>query len=106
MERFSEEEMVRLLAYQRLYGPITPERLDLVAARLGMDVAAPHMKKGKKPRFKDHLITWSRSAREHKSPQQLLSTIRGWQRRYDRQDAKRGRRRGRREGGGGDGHAG
>ncbi|WP_228995323.1 hypothetical protein, partial [Streptomyces sp. DH8] len=60
MSRFSEEEIIRLLAYQNLYGPAGVRRLDSLFARLGMDVAAPHMKKGRLPKLKDHLIQWSR----------------------------------------------
>ncbi|MFM9563244.1 MULTISPECIES: phage tail assembly protein T [Streptomyces] len=91
MERITEEQMVHLIAYQNLYGPITPDRLDLVAARLGMDVTAPHMKKGARPRLRDHLIQWSRNARAPRSGRELLATVRGIQAAYDRQDARRGR---------------
>lgn len=91
LDRFTEQEMIRLLAYQNLYGPITGERFDLLFARLGMDVAAPHMKKGKKPRLRDHLLQWSRRSSSRKSPEQLLSTVRGLQRRFDRASTDRRR---------------
>ncbi|MFB7031707.1 MULTISPECIES: hypothetical protein [unclassified Streptomyces] len=77
MDRFSEEEMIRLVAYQNLYGPIGPKRMDAVAARLGMDVAAPHMKKGARPRFTDHLVQWSRRARPRKTGHELLAAVKG-----------------------------
>jgi hypothetical protein len=93
LERFAEEEMIRLVAYQNLYGPITPARLDLVAARLAMDVAAPHMKKGKKPKFLDHLIQWSRKTRR-KTGEQLLDMVKGIQAAYDSEDDQPGRRAG------------
>ncbi|TQE35477.1 phage tail assembly protein T [Streptomyces ipomoeae] len=103
MARFTEEQMIHLVAYQNLYGPITPDRLDIVIARLGMDVTAPHMKKGKRPRLRDHLIQWSRQSRPQRSGRELLATIRGIQARYDRQEAagqqRRPRRRNRHEGG-------
>ncbi|WP_405930316.1 hypothetical protein [Streptomyces sp. NBC_00827] len=98
MERLTEEQMIYLVAYQNLYGPITPNRLDIVAARLGMDVAAPHMKRGKRPRLRDHLVVWNRSARPARSGRDLLAAVQGIQATYDRQertDAGR-RRRGRR----------
>jgi hypothetical protein len=82
LDRFTDRELVRLIAYQNLYGPIGPERLDLVAARLGMDVVAPHMKKGKRPKLKDHLIPWSRKAKR-KTGRQILDTIRGIQAAFD-----------------------
>ncbi|MEV4936349.1 phage tail assembly protein T [Streptomyces zaomyceticus] len=82
--------MVRLIAYQNLYGPIGPSRLDVVAARLGMDVAAPHMKKGQRPKLKDHLVQWSRNARPRKSGRELLAAVRGIQAGYDRRDRREG----------------
>ncbi|WP_030322824.1 MULTISPECIES: hypothetical protein [Streptomyces] len=81
--------MVRLIAYQNLYGPIGPSRMDLVAARLGMDVAAPHMKKGARPKLKDHLVQWSRNARPRKSGRELLAAVRGIQAGYDRRPDRR-----------------
>ncbi|PWG08782.1 hypothetical protein DF268_36035 [Streptomyces sp. V2] len=75
MEQFREEHLVHLVAYQNLYGPITPQRLDIVAARLGMDVAAPHMKKGRRPRLKDHLMVWSRAARPRRTGRELRAVL-------------------------------
>ena len=86
--RFTEEEMIRVMAHQNLYGPAGPRRFDVLFARLAMDVAAPHMKKGKKPRFKDHLIEWSRGARPRKSGRELLSAIRGIQSGFEKRDAR------------------
>ena len=86
--RFDEEEIIRLVAYQNLYGPAGPQRFDALFARLAMDVAGPHMKKGKKPKFKDHLIEWSRKARPRKSGRELLSAIRGIQAGYDKADTR------------------
>lgn len=83
LERFTDDEMVRLVAYQRLYGPITPERGDVVAARLGMDIAAGYMKKGRRPKLKDHLIQWSKKAKR-KTGRQILDIIKGIQSEYDR----------------------
>lgn len=71
--------MIRLIAYQNLYGPIGPTRFDLLFARLGMDVAAPHMKKGQRPKLKDHLIQWSRNARPRKTGRELLAAVKGIQ---------------------------
>lgn len=93
LDRFAEEEIVRLVAYQNLYGPAGPTRFDLLFARLGMDVAAPHMKKGKKPKLKDHLIEWSRKARPQRSGRELLAAVKGLQAGFDRND--RGKRHGR-----------
>ncbi|MBH0241915.1 hypothetical protein [Streptomyces sp. CFMR 7] len=76
MERFSEEEIIRLLAHQNLYGPPGLSRMDTLFARLGMDVAAPHMKKGREPLFKDHLIQWSKP---RKTGHELLDAVRGIQ---------------------------
>ncbi|THA78416.1 hypothetical protein E6R60_05905 [Streptomyces sp. A0642] len=95
LDRFAEEEMIRLLAYQNLYGPAGPQRFDALFARLGMDVAAPHMKKGKRPKFKDHLIQWSRNARPRKSGRELLAAVKGIQAAYDQQDQKDRKGRGR-----------
>ncbi|MER6603908.1 phage tail assembly protein T [Streptomyces parvus] len=90
MDRFAEDEMIRLLAYQNLYGPIGPQRMDTVAARLGMDIAAPHMKKGKKPKFKDHLIEWSRKARPQRSGRELLAAVRGIQAGFEKKSTRGG----------------
>ncbi|WP_327376195.1 hypothetical protein OG393_20950 [Streptomyces sp. NBC_01216] len=94
MARFTEEELIHLIAYQNLYGPIGPQRLDVVAARLGMDVAAPHMKKGQRPKLKDHLIRWSQAARPRRTGHELLAAVRGIQDRYDAPEhpGRRGRR--------------
>ncbi|WP_435610677.1 phage tail assembly protein T [Streptomyces sp. C10-9-1] len=83
LDRFTEEELVRLLAYQNLYGPAGPRRLDVLFARLGMDVAAPHMKKGKRPRLRDHLVVWSRAARPQRTGRELLAVVRELQAAYD-----------------------
>lgn len=77
--------MIRMVAYQNLYGPITPQRLDLVAARLGMDIAAPNMKKGHRPKLKDHLIRWSRKV-ARKTGRQILDMIKGIQAEYDKEE--------------------
>lgn len=97
MERFTNEEMIRLIAYQNLYGPITPERLDLVVARLGQDVVSPHLKSGRKTKLKDHLMIWSRSAKPRRSGRDLLASVQGIQAKFDQQDRaedRRARRRG------------
>lgn len=81
--------MIRLVAYQNLYGPIGPVRHDVLFARLGMDVAAPHMKKGKRPRLKDHMVVWSRTARPRKTGRELLAAVKGIQSRFDRRSEKK-----------------
>ncbi|MCZ7414319.1 phage tail assembly protein T [Streptomyces sp. WMMC897] len=102
LDRFTEEEMIRLVAYQNLYGPITPARGDIVAARLGMDVAAPHMKRGRKPKLRDHLIVWHPRSTPRKTPRQMLETIKGIQSTFDQADRRRAKRRRKKGGGGGD----
>lgn len=84
-----------MIAYQNLYGPITPARMDLVAARLGMDIAAPHMRKGSSPKMKDHLIVWSRSA-TRKTAHQILETIKSLQAGFEANAAKQEAREARR----------
>jgi hypothetical protein len=91
LERFTEEELIRLVAYQNLYGPVGPSRMDVVAARLGMDVAAPHMKKGQRPTLKDHIVQWSRAARPRKTGRELLAAVKGIQERFDRRPDRRER---------------
>lgn len=91
MARFTEEQMIYLVAYQNLYGPVGPRRFDVLFARLGMDVAAPHMKKGKKPKLKDHIVEWSRAAKPRKTGRELLAAVKGLQARFDKQpDSRRG----------------
>jgi hypothetical protein len=89
LERFTEGELIRLVAYQNLYGPIGPKRADVLFARLGMDVAAPHMKKGQRPKLKDHLIQWSRRARPRKTGRELLAAVKGIQAGFDRRPDRR-----------------
>jgi hypothetical protein len=81
--------MVSLVAYQNLYGTITPRRLDMVMARLGMDIAAPHMKKGRQPKFKDHLFVWARSTQQ-RSGRELLGVLKEWEAHFEGRDRKRG----------------
>lgn len=98
MERFTNEEMIRLVAYQNLYGPVTPERLDLVIARLGQDVVSPWMGRGRKTKLRDHLIVWSRNAKPHRSGRDLLAAVKGIQAKYDENDQTQSRRARRRRG--------
>lgn len=81
--------MLYLVAYQNLYGPITPRRVDMVMARLGMDVAAPHMKKGRQPKLKDHLIVWSRNTQQ-RTGRELHGVLKQWQAHFEGRDRKRG----------------
>jgi hypothetical protein len=75
LERFSEQEVVDMVAYQNLYGPVGPKRLDFLFARLGMDVAAPNMKKGTTPKLKDHLVEWNRKTRIRKTGREMLNMV-------------------------------
>lgn len=88
LERFREEEMIRMVAYQNLYGPVGPERWDYLFARLGMDVSAPHMRRGQRPKLKDHLIEWSRRAKRRKTPQEILSIVRDLQGQFERKEKR------------------
>lgn len=86
MDRFTEEQMVHLVGYQNLYGVITPRRMDIVLARLGMDVVSPHLKKGARPRLRDHLVTWSRADRPSRSGREILGIVKGIQAQFDQND--------------------
>ncbi|MFD6421703.1 hypothetical protein [Streptomyces sp. NPDC060198] len=55
-----------------------------------MDVAAPHMKKGKVPRLRDHIIEWSRP---RKTGRELLAAIKGLQAGFEQRDDTVTRRR-------------
>ncbi|MEW2631782.1 hypothetical protein AB0903_09015 [Streptomyces sp. NPDC048389] len=90
MARFTEEQMIYLVAYQNLYGPIGPQRFDVLFARLGMDVAAPHMKKGRRPKLRDHIVEWSRKARPQRTGRELLAAVKGIQRGFDRKKKREG----------------
>lgn len=74
LERFTEEELIRLIAYQNVYGPITRQRDDILTAQLSMMITAPYGKKGHRPKIKDYLIQWSR---RRKSPEELIAAIEG-----------------------------
>ncbi|MFI2431993.1 hypothetical protein [Streptomyces sp. NPDC018693] len=95
MAQFTDEDLIHLVAYQNLYGPITPARLDVVAARLGMDIAAPHMKRGRRPRLRDHVMVWSRSARPPRTGREILATVKDIQAAYDAADDEHEQRAGR-----------
>lgn len=89
LERFTEEEMVRMVAYQNLYGPVTPTRFDLLFARLGMDVISPHLKKGAKAELKDHLIEWSRRTRRKKTAREIWQFLKGMKDAQAREEDRR-----------------
>ncbi|OII64587.1 hypothetical protein BJP40_19805 [Streptomyces sp. CC53] len=89
MARFTSEQMAYLVAYQNLYGLITPARLDVIAGRLGMDVAAPHMRRGRRPQLQDHVMVWSRSARPPLSGREMLAKVKALQAAYDEDDDRR-----------------
>lgn len=86
LERFSDTELVHMVAYEKRYGQLGPERFDTLFARLGMDVVAPHMKRGKRPKFEDHLIQWGQKAKEALSPQELLAKAKQIQSAFDARD--------------------
>lgn len=62
-----------------------------------MDVVAPHMKKGKKPKFEDHVVKWggSRKSKRRQSPEEMLRIAQGIQRQYDRRPKRASRQRAR-----------
>jgi hypothetical protein len=86
MDKFTDEQMIHLVAYQNLYGVIGPGRLDIIAGRLGMDVAAPHMKRGRRPQLKDHVMQWSRAARPPRTGREILAKVKAIQATYDARD--------------------
>lgn len=91
VERFTDTELVHLQAYQELYGPIGDRRLDYLFARLGMDVVAPHLKRGKRTAIEDHLIPWGGKTKRQQTPQEMLAVAQGIQRTFD-YEARRGKR--------------
>lgn len=97
MERFTDDEIVHLVAYQNLYGPITPRRLDIVLARHAMDVISPHLKRGRASRLRDHLMTWSTADRPSRTGREMLGIVQGLQQKFEQADARRKRRMGRKQ---------
>lgn len=83
IDRFTDEEIIHLQAYQELYGPIGDRRYDYLFARLGMDTIAPHLKKGKKTSIEDHLLQWGDSPKPKQTPQEMLATAKGIQAAFD-----------------------
>lgn len=96
MQRFTDEEIVHLVAYQNLYGPVTPRRLDMLLARLAMDLISPHLKRGRRTLLRDHLMTWSRADRPRQSGREMLGLVKGWQAQFEQDDTRRSRRASRR----------
>ncbi|MBD0838780.1 hypothetical protein [Streptomyces sp. TRM68416] len=92
MARFSDEQIVHLVAYQNLYGPITPRRTDVLLARLGMDLIKPHLRKGRHTVLRDHLMTWSHADRPRQSGREMLAIVKDLQRQYDQDDQQRAQR--------------
>jgi len=92
MERFTDEEIVHLVAYQNLYGPITPRRLDVVLARLGMDLIKPHLRRGRNTLLRDHLMTWSHADRPRQTGREMLALVKDLQQQYDHDDEQRAER--------------
>lgn len=89
LERFKEAELVRMIAYQNLYGPVTPYRLDVLFARLGMDVLSPHLKRGKRTRLEDHQVMWSGN-RSTQTPEEMLATAKQITARIKQRSQRRG----------------
>ncbi|WP_432193815.1 hypothetical protein [Streptomyces sp. bgisy027] len=92
MQRFTDDEIVHLVAYQNLYGPITPRRLDVLLARHAMDVLSPHLKRGRRTLLRDHLMLWSHADRPRQSGREMLAIVKDWQRQYDQDDEQRAQR--------------
>lgn len=92
MERFTDDEIVHLVAYQNLYGPITPRRMDMLLARLAMDLISPHLRKGKRSRLRDHLMQWSRADRPRRTGREILGIVQGIQKQFDQDDEQRAQR--------------
>lgn len=76
-----------------MYGPITPQRYDVLLARQSMDLVGVHLKKGATTRLKDHLMEWRPRVM---SPREMLETVRGLQATYEAQETARQRPRKRR----------
>ncbi|MDA2805700.1 phage tail assembly protein T [Nocardiopsis suaedae] len=76
LERFTDPDLAHLVAYEKLYGQLGPERFDTLFARLGMDTVAPHMKKGTTPKFEDHVVKWGGKRRRKQSPEEMLQAAR------------------------------
>jgi len=92
MERFSEEDMIRMVAYGRLYGPPGPERFDILFARLGMDVVSPHLKAGKKTSLDDHKVKWGEE-KKVQTPEQMLAAAQNITAQFKRQEKTAQRRK-------------
>ncbi|WP_156722676.1 phage tail assembly protein T [Streptomyces apocyni] len=97
LEKFSDEQIVHLVAYQNLYGPITPKRLDMLLARLAMDLISPHLKRGRRSKLRDHLMVWSQADRPRQSGRDHLGIVQQMQRQFEHDEDRRTHRTRRRK---------
>ncbi|MGW2260269.1 phage tail assembly protein T [Streptomyces sp. NPDC001780] len=80
--------MVEWMAYERVTGPIGPERLDALVALLAATVSNTARAKGRKAEPRDFLPTWDQGARQ--SWQEMLAAVRTMNRRLGGTDTTGG----------------
>ena len=68
------------MVWERLHGPLGPERADWNAALVAASVAnSLSSKKSKRKKLADFVIDWGGgAAKQRKTPEQLLAAAKGW----------------------------
>ncbi|WP_181384154.1 hypothetical protein [Streptomyces sp. NWU49] len=88
LARTTSAELTEWMAYERVTGPLGPERLDLLFATLTATVANTARGKGRKASPRDFLLKWDQG--RSKGPQdwrQMLAAVRAYNRRIGGTDS-------------------
>lgn len=72
----SSQELTEWMAYERLAGPLGPERGDYQAALVAATVANAMSSKRKRHKIKDFLLPWG--GRRKRSPEELYAAAKAW----------------------------
>ncbi|MGW3627281.1 phage tail assembly protein T [Streptomyces sp. NPDC000880] len=96
LARCSSRELTEWMAYERISGPLGPERADLHMAILAATVSNTARGKGRKAEPKDFLPQWDQGAKQSMNWEDMLAAVKTMNRRLGGADLTQ-------EGGGDDG---
>lgn len=90
LARTSSAELTEWMAYERVTGPLGPERTDALVATLAATVANTARAKGRKADPKDFMPKWDQGDKGFTDWQQMLAAVKSYNRRIGGTDMTKG----------------
>ncbi|WP_240503007.1 phage tail assembly protein T [Streptomyces prasinopilosus] len=87
LARTTSAELTEWMAYERVTGPLGPERLDLLHGILSATVANAARGKGKKATPKDFIPEWDQGPKGPMEWRQMLTAVKAYNRRIGGTDS-------------------